>query len=85
MRHFVDPERDGKVENRAKKVVILKVARYIVPKIVQIKLKVSIKKYVGAFRFVEQKVRPFVKKVRPFVKILCRQIASKIKCLADQK
>ena len=34
IRHFMDPERDGKVENRAKKVEIFEVARYIVPKIV---------------------------------------------------
>ena len=34
IRHFMDPERDGKCENRAKKVENLKVARYIVPKIV---------------------------------------------------
>ena len=34
MRHFMDPERDEKVENRAKKVENLKVARAIVPKIV---------------------------------------------------
>ena len=34
MRHFMDPERDEKVENRAKKVEIFEVARVIVPKIV---------------------------------------------------
>ena len=33
-RHFMDPERCEKVENRAKKVENLKVARAIVPKIV---------------------------------------------------
>ena len=33
-RHFMDPERYEKVENRAKKVEILKVANAIVPKIV---------------------------------------------------
>ena len=43
MRHFMDPERDEKVENRAKKVENLKVASYIVPKIVQIRLKVPTK------------------------------------------
>ena len=34
IRHFMDPERYEKVENRAKKVGNLKVARAIVPKIV---------------------------------------------------
>ena len=34
MRHFMDPERYEKVENRAKKVEIFEVARVIVPKIV---------------------------------------------------
>ena len=34
MRHFMDPERDEKIENRAKKVENLKVARTIMPKIV---------------------------------------------------
>ena len=33
-RHFMGPQRDEKVENRAKKVENLKVARAIVPKIV---------------------------------------------------
>ena len=34
MRHFMDPERNEKVENNVKKVENLKVARAIVPKII---------------------------------------------------